>query len=803
MTGRRHQAVAQNKRQRLQKIFKPLLCVCLAGLFAARAWAQVEDAGTDLDEMGLEALLQQRASLYSESATGSGLSEARRNAPGALLIVDRQTIARRGYDSLDDVVADLPGFDTVVTNGTMQVVTYQRGYRTPWTQRTLLLVNGKVDNNLWNHSAQFSRQYPMTAIERIEVLYGPAGSVYGPNAFLGVINIITRSPDKLADGETDTEIQLQLASYKSRAVDLSTLGRRGDFRYHLAARWFESDEAPLEDYSTWGFTKEALLADPSIWGVGIGAGIDPASGQFSPIGDFNVNGRIDSEEQYRGGIQGRYADASLNAGIFAEFAYRGFSGGVLWWKTDEGYGPYYSFADGQPNASWIHESGQVYLDHRYQASSGLELENSFVYRESRVGGDWSEAFAGSVSLSEWNSFNQALRYEPSFRYRWNDKVLLSGGLKFEHKELTKAYVICNYWDGTGFCPAQAANSSNGLSSDGSGVVAVSDISSASPLSRFPGLDSRAIPDINIAHINDRGAYLQAIADWGRWRVNGGLRWDDNSVYGSEVSPRVALIFDWTARTQIKWVYGEAFQEPSPKDLFGAFNGRSANADLDPEKARNIEMILTWQGRLALHDFSLFRADYEDAIAGGENVGARKIQGFEYRGSYRFDNHLFDAAPVTADLYYSYTDSKSEFQYDNVLGLWHREWDEQGDIAPHKLNLFVNVPVTDRWTFNLRGKWVAERELFSRNPLRADSNTDRSFNTRAESYSLVDAALSYSFRRYRLTFKVENLFEESFLQSGVESASSGDNFAVDGDGFQNSLLPQVAERRYGLTLSVQF
>ena len=135
---------------------------------------------SDASRLSLDELMKQRSELHRNSITASRLVETIRDAPGSMEIVDSRTIKRRGYDSLDDILASLPGFDTIVTNGTMQTVAYQRGYRTPWTQRTLFLVNGKSENNLWNHSAQISRQYPMTMIDRVEVLHGPAGAVYGP-----------------------------------------------------------------------------------------------------------------------------------------------------------------------------------------------------------------------------------------------------------------------------------------------------------------------------------------------------------------------------------------------------------------------------------------------------------------------------------------------------------------------------------------------------------------------------------------------------------------------------------------------
>lgn len=747
-------------------------------------------AAGDLDEMSLDELLKQRADLHRDSDTASGVNEAVIDTPGSMVVLRGEDFRRRGYDSLDDMLFGLPGFDTIRTGGTMETVTYQRGYRTPWTQRTLLLVNGKPDNNLWNHGAQMSRQYPIAAIDRVEVLYGPAGAVYGPNAFLGVINIITRDSSRFEDGETYFELSGALGSFDTQNLDVAFGGRFGDVSFDVGFNYFESDEAGIEDYAEWGFTDPALLKDPGIWGVGIGEGLDPVTGRFSPAGDLDVDGTVEPDEILRGNPIGEYADPTDNYGFTGELRFGGTTLGMLVWLTDEGYGPYYSFVDGQANSLWSHESRQYYIEREdWILRDQVRVDSEFVYRESRVGGEeWAESFGGFVSLSDWNSFNHAWRAEQRLSYQKSKDLQFNGGWKFERKNLNRSYLLSNYWDGLGVPVGESS------------VQEAGDISSESPMKRADDIDSRYIPDSNKSITEDIGIYGQGIYERGKFRFNGSLRLDDNSAYGSELSPRGALIYHQDAETTFKLVYGEAFQEPSPKDLFGAYTGRPSNSLLLPETVQTTELIAILQHERFAHNFSLYNSSFQNAIATGENVGDRGVWGFEYKNSFRLGNPISNSGAISGELFYTYTRAKSDQQFDNSLGAWVEQRADQGDVAPHKLNLNLNVPIGKKLNANLSGLWVGERRLFSENPLRADSNPARVTGRKAEAFTLVDLNLLYDFGNYALSFKIENLFEEDYLVPGVESASSGDDFEVDSDGFQNSLIPQLNTRHYTLRVS---
>ena len=228
-------------------------------LVTSASFAQNEEFDM-LINLSLEDLLNVTVS------SASGVEETLRDAPAAMVIISSTDIKQRGYTSIDEIIVDLPGFDSTVTNGNGGVITYQRGYRTPLTQRTLMLVNGIVDNHLWYHEATLSKNYPLSNIDRVEVLYGPAGAVYGPNAFLGIINVITFDAKDIHKNDDFIKVNIQTGSYDTQSVDLTAGGNRDDFTYNFSAKYYTSDEASIDDLSSWGFVSNDLLSNRDIWG---------------------------------------------------------------------------------------------------------------------------------------------------------------------------------------------------------------------------------------------------------------------------------------------------------------------------------------------------------------------------------------------------------------------------------------------------------------------------------------------------------------------------------------------------------
>ena len=202
------------------------------------------------------------------SSSASKVPEDPREAPATIVLVTAEQIERRGYADLEAVLHDLPGFDISRGNGDVYSNIYQRGYRSNATDRTLLLVDGVEQNDLHSNIAYLSRQYPLSNVSRIEVVYGPASITYGPNAFSGVINIITMDAEDLINDNERFNGRLRIGggSFATGSVDGTVAGvhEDSDFSWTVTARGFRSDEQDLSE-----------LPRPNNWSAGISVFEDP------------------------------------------------------------------------------------------------------------------------------------------------------------------------------------------------------------------------------------------------------------------------------------------------------------------------------------------------------------------------------------------------------------------------------------------------------------------------------------------------------------------------------------------------
>ncbi|CAM2007567.1 TonB-dependent receptor plug domain-containing protein [Acanthopleuribacter pedis] len=709
-------------------------------------------------DMSLEQLLDIEVTL------ASGVKETLREAPAAMIVITAEDIRKRGYTSLDEIFPDLPGFDTIISNGTEYMTAYQRGYRTPFMQRTLLMINGKVDNNLWSHSAQITRQYPVANIKAIEVLYGPASAVYGPNAFLGIVNVVTFDGRDRDDFNAD--IHFQIGQHQTTSVDALVTGKVGEIAYALSGRVYQSDEADLS--GRFGFSDASLLANRETWG---------------PILDFQVNG-----EQLGG-----YHNPTDDYGMEARVHYKNMELGYREWEKVEAYGPYYAFDRAQNNANWGADVSELYLDIGHDLNDRMNTKISLRLREDSIFGDWIEATPdwnpgmenfSYVSFTNWRSVNDSFLFKQNLDAEINDSVRLSTGIKYERKDLTRNYDIPGYWDAYS---STIPNTTPGPHGQGAGIFHSTDETYIRP--QHP---SGPMPADNRFQMEDYGGFLQAIIDRNAWRFNLGIRYDENSEYGSSVNPRVSVVRDSDFGTW-KFMAGTAFQEPAPLQLGGGWNGRQANPDLEPEEVTNYEIQYLRAGAVWNHDFSIYFAQYESVIKEeAENAGERDSFGIEYKARFALPLEI-NSQPIEGYFNATYADVTSSLTYDHETGAWETVESELGDIADIKANLGFNLPFSRYGSLFVRANYVGERTLYSRNPLR-----DR---VQTASHVVVNTNLIFSYKQFEIALKVKNLFDKDYFHPGVEGASSGDNFTQRSLGFPNSLLPQD-RRRWFVTLTTR-
>jgi iron complex outermembrane receptor protein len=69
----------------------------------------------------------------------------------------------------------------------------------------------------------------------------------------------------------------------------------------------------------------------------------------------------------------------------------------------------------------------------------------------------------------------------------------------------------------------------------------------------------------------------------------GLRYDRYESFGGTLNPRIAAVLHLTDSQRLKFVYGSAFRAPTPYDLAYEGFGQAANAALQPERVRSLEV----------------------------------------------------------------------------------------------------------------------------------------------------------------------------------------------------------------------
>jgi len=186
-------------------------------MWNAPAQANTWDKNTSLEELlelSLEQLMQVKIQTVSKS------TEDLYSAPGIASIISAEEIRRFGgnslYEILDRAASIYMGGSILYPRNSAVI----RGDQVNGLDRhVLVLVNGKSLRNTLSGGINFPiyNAFPISIIERLEIIRGPGSVLYGTNAFSGVINIVTK--DKPSSGHREGEITVSGGSHQTKQVD--------------------------------------------------------------------------------------------------------------------------------------------------------------------------------------------------------------------------------------------------------------------------------------------------------------------------------------------------------------------------------------------------------------------------------------------------------------------------------------------------------------------------------------------------------------------------------------------------------
>lgn len=148
--------------------------------------ADAIEPDADLTELSLEELMG------IEVTTPSKKEESLFDTPAAVYVVTGEEIRRSGVRSIPDALRIVPGVEVAQISANEWAVTI-RGFNNSFANKLLVLVDGRsvyepfFSGVFWDEVDTL-----LEDIDRIEVIRGPGGAIWGANAVNGVINIITK-----------------------------------------------------------------------------------------------------------------------------------------------------------------------------------------------------------------------------------------------------------------------------------------------------------------------------------------------------------------------------------------------------------------------------------------------------------------------------------------------------------------------------------------------------------------------------------------------------------------------------------
>ncbi|MBI2943823.1 MAG: TonB-dependent receptor [Candidatus Wallbacteria bacterium] len=163
------------------------LAVLVAGLTLGAGVGRAEDEGPkDLTGLELEELMQVRITSVAKK------EQHLKEAPAAIYVLTQADIRRSGATNLPDVLRLVPGVQVARIDSNKWAIT-ARGFNGRFANKLLVLVDGRsVYTPLFSGVYWDVQDVPLEDIDRIEVVRGPGGTLYGANAVNGVINVITK-----------------------------------------------------------------------------------------------------------------------------------------------------------------------------------------------------------------------------------------------------------------------------------------------------------------------------------------------------------------------------------------------------------------------------------------------------------------------------------------------------------------------------------------------------------------------------------------------------------------------------------
>ncbi len=789
----------------LSFVIQVTLILFLLAVISIQTKAQAVQDTVNVKDMYLLSLEElMNIPVTTASKTAEKLSEA----PATIIVITRQDIQNRGYTELSQIYNDLPGMDIARPYGDTYMRNYMRGFRNTVGSPYQFLIDGVEFSQLYHNDNEIITTVPISSIERVEIVYGPASSVYGQNALMGVVNVITEK-DKEKSG---TYVKGKISGNDAANVSGNKLGdvngyfagdfnffyKKEDFRISVSARVENGDLNQMVNGDDYEYTKNSYQADRKLWG--------------GFVDNTNIAGRFSSP------IRHKSLDARMYFGK-TEVALQSHN-------QNSGYGTNFAFDRAQSASVWNRRHLSFYVRHTANVSEkvtsttlvrfkmdGPQNSSLFLESENVTNSTGGVVFMNGTNVDPgesirvakaafWQAQDRAYYLFQDFTFKASDKLSFVSGLKYDIRDLQKAY-----------------ESPYGT------ILWADTIDLTSTKAGYTGVIPA--PPNNVYKINnrilwlDRGVYIQGKYNLtSHTALNLGVRADNNSSYGTFYTVRAGLVHSFEAITfgklTGKLLFGSAVQEPSPRILYGGWAGAGSDPNLKPEKSKTFEASATFTKNVISALLSVYAIRNTQTLVitpKPANLGTRNLVGLDFHiqanlqvggmeqlklwGYYsailKQEEQKFDGSgnPITNDTTII-TNTSTLNGVPRTITLKNGKGDI-GDLASSKIYLGATASglFTENLSLTIFGRFIGDKTTISTNPIE-----------KVKSYLTVDANITYKnlfVKGLGIGIKATNLFDTKYFHTGLRNANAGEIPGVFGGpnsrsytgsrGSNNSLLPQ--------------
>lgn len=307
-------------------------CYYLPSYVAAAAWSLVavsESARSSDDylDLSIEQLLSAKV------VSASKKLETVADAAVAISVVSNEDIQRSGVTTIADALRMVPGVQVARSDSNSWAISI-RGFNSTLANKLLVLIDGRtIYNPVFGGVLWEAYDLLLEDIERIEVIRGPGGTLWGANAVNGVINIITKKAQ-------DTQDNLATVIYGNEETGTLSarhggkLGDAGAYRAYVRAFQRDSSQKPTDEntYDEWDGFRTGFRADWDNRFTLQGDAYQTKAQQLRPHHSLVVPFTVIEQQtiKYEGAhVQGRWTDIREDGSQWSIQSY------IDWAKRDE------------------------------------------------------------------------------------------------------------------------------------------------------------------------------------------------------------------------------------------------------------------------------------------------------------------------------------------------------------------------------------------------------------------------------------------------------------------------------------